>query len=156
MANVLGRLEDTECKGSKEVAGSQEPGSRAEREPGVLAEEVAHILELGNVLRHEDVGRLQLSEGDLVLPAGVLGHKVQHSVEHSLPSSVLSILVGDGWDWVSVFVSESNFGNLLPSLPVILVRETRMVHIQFRFIFGHKVIAIIEIRSMAGEPWGFA
>lgn len=155
MAHVLCGLEDTEGQGSQEVSGCQQTGSWTEGESSVLAEEVADVFQLWDAVRHEDICLLKLAERRLVFPAGVLRHQFEHGVEHSLPSRVLGFGVSDGRDRVSVLVSECDLRNVLPALSVLLVSKPRVVHVELRLVFGHQVVAVVEIGSVAREPRGF-
>lgn len=152
VAHILCRLEHAEGQGGEEISSGEQAGGRAQREAGVLAQEVAHAIQLRDAVRDEDISTLQLSKRRLVLCTSVFGHQVQHGVEDPHPGSVLRLSVCDVRDRVVVFVCERDLSNLLPALPVVLISEARMVHVQLWLKFGHQVVAVVQIGSVTREP----
>lgn len=119
VTDILGALEDSECKTGEEVASGEESSSGAQSESCVLFEEFADILELGHTVWLEDLLVHQFYEDSLVLFAGVLWYEVDQGVEHALPGLILGLGVGDVGDWVAVFVSEGNLSDQLPANQII-------------------------------------
>lgn len=152
MAHILGALEDAEGQGGKEVPGSQKTGGRTERESGVLAQKVGHLLQLGQTGLHEDLLILELLEGGPVLGTGVLGSQILNGLEHRAPGLDLHIGVVDEWDRVSVLVGECDLGNFLATLAVYLVGESGVVHVQIGLVLGHQMVAVIQFGGVLGEP----
>lgn len=155
MTDVLGALEYPEGKAGQEVPRRQETGGRSQGESCVLLQEIADLLQLRDTVGLEDPLLLQLLEDPLVLDAGVLRHQVEHGVEDARPGLILRLGVRDAGYRVAVFVSEGNFGDDLAPGAVLLVGETRMVHVEIRLVLGHQVVAVVEVGGVTGEPGVF-
>jgi len=154
VAHILGALEDAEGQGGEEVPGGQKTGGRTQRESGVLAQEVGHLLQLGQTVVHEDLLILELLEGGPVLGTGMLGSQILDGLEDRAPGLDLHIGVIDVWDRVSILVGEGNLGDVLAALPVDLVGESGMVHVQIGLVLGHQMVAVVQLGGMLGEPGG--
>lgn len=152
MADVLSALENAEGERREEVAGGQEAGGRAQREAGALAQEGAHLLELRDVVLVEDALLLELGEHGAVLEARVLRHQVEHGAEHLAPGLVLDVAVRDRRNGVAVLEAERDLGDLLAALAVDLVREARVAHVELRLVFGHQVVAAVQLGGVLREP----
>lgn len=152
VAHVLSALEDAEGQGGEEVAGGQQTGSRAKGESGVLAQEVRHLLQLGQAVVNKDLLVLQLLEGGTVLGTGVLWGQVLDGLEDRTPGLHLHIGVADVGDRITVLVGEGNLGDLLAALAVNLVGESGMVHVQIGLVLGHQVVAVVQLGGVLGEP----
>lgn len=113
MTDVLGALEHSEGETGEEVAGGEQTRGGAQGEPGVLAEEVAHVLQLGNVVGPEDVLLLKHGEHLAVLLAEVLGHQLLHVLVHHVPGGDLSLRVVNDGDGVSAGMDKSGLSYLL-------------------------------------------
>lgn len=50
------------------------------------------------------------------------------------------------------FIFESNVGDFLPAVAVNFVGESGVVHVQFRFVFGHQVVAVVQVTGVSREP----
>lgn len=150
--DVLCGLEYSEGERGEEVPSGEQTSSGAQGESGVLPQEVTDFLQLGDTVRHEDFVGLEHGEYAPVLDARVLGHEVQHGVEHPSPGLVLALGVVNMGDSISVFVSECDFGNILPPLAVYLIGEPGVVHVQLGLVLGHQMVALVEVCSVLGEP----
>lgn len=101
MAHVLGALEDTERERGQEVTSGQQSGGWSQREAGVFAQEIAHLLQLWDAVIDEDLLLLQFVENGDILGTGVLLHQLLDAAEHRRPGLVLDVGVVDVWDWVT-------------------------------------------------------
>jgi len=52
-----------------------------------------------------------------------------------------------------LLVGEGNVCYLFATLAVRLVGKSRMRHVQLGLVFGHQVIAVVQLRCMSWEPW---
>lgn len=154
VTHILGALEDAEGQRGEEVAGGQETGGRTQREASVLPQEIGHLLQLGQAVIHKDLLVLELLEGSPVLGTGMLGCQILDGLEHRAPGLDLHIGVGNVGDRISVLVGEGNLGNLLATLAVHLVGESRVVHVQIGLVLGHQVVAVVQLGGVLGEPRG--
>lgn len=143
--DVLRGLEYSEGERGEEIPGGEQTGRGAQRESGALPEEVTDLLQLGDAVRHEYFVGLEQSEHAPVLEARVLGHQVEHGVEHPRPGLVLGFGVFNVGDGISVLVSECDFGNILSPLAINLIGESGVVHVQFGLVLGHQVVAPVEV-----------
>lgn len=88
-------------KTGQEVAGSERARGGTQGEPCVLAEEVTHVLQLGDVFGSKDAFLLEHSEHLTVLLADVLGHKLLYVLVHHVSGGDLSLRVVNVGDGVS-------------------------------------------------------
>jgi len=52
-----------------------------------------------------------------------------------------------------LLVGKGNVCYLFATLAVRLVGKSRMRHVQLGLVFGHQVIAVVQLRCMSWEPW---
>lgn len=152
VTHILCALEDAEGERGEEVASGEQTRSGAQREASVLAQEIGHLLQLGQTMIDEDLLVLQLLEGGTVLGASVFRSQILHGAEDRTPGLDLHVGVVDVWDRISVLESESDLGNFLATLAVNLVGESRVVHVEIGLVFGHQMVAVIQLRGMLGKP----
>lgn len=50
------------------------------------------------------------------------------------------------------FVGESDVSDILPTGAIHLIGESRMVHVQLRFVFGHQMVAVVQVPGVSREP----
>lgn len=152
VTHILCALEDAEGERGEEVASGEQTRSGAQREASVLAQEIGHLLQLGQTMIDEDLLVLQHLEGGAVLGASVFRGQILHGAEDRAPGLDLHVGVVDVWDRISVLESESDLGNLLATLAVNLVGETGMVHVEIGLVFGHQMVAVVQLGGVLGEP----
>lgn len=152
MTHILCALEDAESERGKEVASGEQTSSWTQRESCVLAQKIGHLLQLGQTMIDKDLLILQLLEGGTIFGTSMLGCQILYGAEDRTPGLDLHIGVVDVWDWVSVLESESDLSDFLAALAVNLVGESRVVHVEIGFVFGHQMIAVIQLGGVLGEP----
>lgn len=103
-------------------------------------------------MRFEDLFLLQLLEGSSIFHASVFRYQVDDRVEHTRPGLVLGFGVRNVRYRITILVRESDLRNDLPASTILLVSESRMVHVKIRFVFGHQVIAVVELGRVSREP----
>jgi len=52
-----------------------------------------------------------------------------------------------------LLVGEGNLCYSFATLAVRLIGKSRMRHVQLGLVFGHQVIAVVQLRCMSWEPW---
>ena len=129
VTNVLSALEHSERQTRQEVPGREQPGRWSQREPCVLLQELAHLLQLRYTVRLEYLLLLHLLKISSIFRASVFRHQIDEGVEHPGPSLGLRLRVRDGGYRVTVPVRECNFSDELSTGAVLLVRESRMIHV---------------------------
>lgn len=152
MTNVLSALEDPECKARQKVPGREQSSRRSQSKSSVLLQEFADFLQLRYTMRFEDLFFLQLLEGSSIFHASVFRYQVDDRVEHTRPGLVLRFGVRNVRYRVTILVRESDLRNDLPTSTILLVSESRMVHVKIRFVFGHQMIAVVELGRVSWEP----
>lgn len=172
VADVLCALEDAEGERCEEVARCKQTSSRSESEASVATQEVIHFLQLWNSVLNEDSFLLELGEDDVVLLACVLWHQLLDDLEDGAPGVVFGLAVVDVWNWVAtvrnfqlvrfqalnqtrnlLFVTESDFSDVLASLTISLISEAWMVHVEIWLVLGHQMVAVVQFRRVLWEPW---
>lgn len=68
-------------------------------------------------------------------------------------SATLALKINERQHLLSVI--ESYFRDFLPTSSVLQIGESGVVHVQIRFILGHKVVAIVKVTGVPREPGGF-
>lgn len=152
MTHILCALEDAERERGEEVACGEQTGGRAQREARVLAQKIGHLLQLRQTMIDEDLLVLQLLEGGTILGTSVFRCQILHGAEDRAPGLHFDIGVVDVWDRISVLESESDFGDFLATLTINLVGESGMVHVEIGLVFGHQMVAVIQLGGVLGEP----
>jgi len=153
--DVLSGEEDAECKTVHEVARRQQASDRANTEPSAIEQEGIDIGHLRQVLvTITTVGLEERQQSDM-LRARVFLMQRHELVVHNTPCGLLVLGVGDAGNGLSVSVIHGQVRQLLPSLSVHGIRESRVISLQFSSSVEDLVCHLIQLRDAAGEPRHF-
>ena len=98
VTNVLSALEHSERQTRQEVPGREQSGRWSQREPCVLLQELAHLLQLRYTVRLEYLLLLHLLKISSIFRASVFRHQIDEGVEHPGPSLGLRLRVDSFWN----------------------------------------------------------